>query len=783
MASSSNSAPSLGLQTLSLSSSFEKYRYLTTTGNHPSIDPDSASRAILNDYALVPKPRAKQFLMENEQQAKLEVLRDIVRGSNRQESGLDFVDTDLMLSEEVEEAGPPGYQRRVDSLYGVPEILSQLWLSDSDKLSQAAEALADGARDYDWREPYGESGVLDFFLTLIKSQGTTSSSILQSLRLLGNSCADVDRNRERIVASNSTLAIMRQLQNPSLVHVAIPVLYNVCVDYEPAQRQATSNGLAHQLIDLISSQTLTEDDQRNLTGYICRLLELSLALPSGIDASPENAPEVLLQLASDPRTKFEDFLDISGLVVTYLTDIRFQQRLVAHRTVELVLSILLNSYGRPLSSEDALKGSGLYASAIQDPESESEKSLSKIRNALIQVLSDISALPEFKVAYPLDNPLVGSLHYWLSASQRQLRICSCIMLGNLARSDDVCWTMVHEFGMHHPLIKILEESESTDVVHAAASFLKNLALMPGNKDVLGECGLVELTSRYSTVDAVPQLQYSGASLLRHVISGSFANIKRLLAPLSDDPDSPAHLRTYLSILLALCDRTDQAAIKMEVARSVTAVSRALNSSTGPASQEERDELLDRFYDLHPNVAWPLGMMVNQTTWPVVKSEGWFAFALMAKTAKGCEAINSLLTDPEVLKPLVELITGQKFREWEHPRSASRELEEDELENASFGAQSEDAKRREQEMRKFDRENALVLISKILENALIRLHIQKAERISPFRKQLFEDLLVGSNVDYLSLEQIKAAATEANHSDYMRPRPTIESEQSEQIYED
>ena len=75
-----------------------------------------------------------------------------------------------------------------------------------------------------------------------------TSLLLHSLRVIGNSCADTgmaqlflavhgqadlnpDENREIVVKGNSTLAIIRFFLHSDLVFVAIPVIYNICMDY------------------------------------------------------------------------------------------------------------------------------------------------------------------------------------------------------------------------------------------------------------------------------------------------------------------------------------------------------------------------------------------------------------------------------------------------------------------------------------------------------------------------------------------------------------------------
>ena len=78
-----------------------------------------------------------------------------------------------------------------------------------------------------------------------------------------------------------------QLNDTSLLPFAIPVLYNICVDYgmslpprgrmfadllEPAQKQASQSFLTKELIDLISSPRFRESSA--FIGYVCKLLDM-----------------------------------------------------------------------------------------------------------------------------------------------------------------------------------------------------------------------------------------------------------------------------------------------------------------------------------------------------------------------------------------------------------------------------------------------------------------------------------------------------------------------------
>lgn len=82
-----------------------------------------------------------------------------------------------------------------------------------------------------WRLPYGDSGILAFFLEELAKDGISNKLKIQSLRIVGNACADTNKNRALMVEGNRLEAVIRQLSDESVVQFTIPVLYNVMVDY------------------------------------------------------------------------------------------------------------------------------------------------------------------------------------------------------------------------------------------------------------------------------------------------------------------------------------------------------------------------------------------------------------------------------------------------------------------------------------------------------------------------------------------------------------------------
>ncbi len=417
-----------------------------------------------------------------------------------------------------------------------------------------------------------------------------------------------------------------------------------------------------------------------------------------------------MRLASQQTISLTDFLTFVNCTVLFLQDTRFQLRLIEQHSFETALTILVDSYSRFSSFEELDIGN---LSLTADSERlEDEQLLHQMRDSLIRVLSDVSALPEFSTVYPLDSPLIGSLRMWLTVPQMQLQTCACVMLGNLARSDEICQTMVQSFRIHEPLILILEASDEAQVLHAASGYLKNLVVLAENKSTVGDTRIIRVLARLWSLDHLPQIQYAGAGLVRQLVTNSYNNIRGLLVPLSADPDSPAHSRTYLSLLLVLYENTDQVSTKTEIARSVTAICRVLNSANPPIEVDDFEHTVHRFYSLHEGVAWPLASMVSQKQWPVVRSEGWFAFALMAKNEEGAAAVSQAMHNVAVIRPLVETVTGKSFNGHDALETPEPEVDQRQL-----------------EMKRRDRENALVLISELLRHRVSPTSHEKCRALS------------------------------------------------------
>ncbi|RDW71776.1 hypothetical protein BP5796_07810 [Coleophoma crateriformis] len=575
---------------------------------------------------------------------------------------------------------------------------------------------------------------------------------------------DQQRRTARLKGALPTLAQMWWSDSEHMDLMAEKLADGSRDHYEPAQLQASNSYLTKSLVELISSPRFSNSTA--FLGYVCKILDLLITQSTEPEFAPDNTAIVLLRIAADRErpADMEDFVALVNSAVAYLKHEKFQKAFFVYGSLDIARSILIDSYTR----FDSTPSFGPSA-----PDQDDAKILSEMRSGLNQVLSDVSALPEFAAAVPVISPFASSLRRWLSSPQLQLQVCACIMLGNIARSDAACEEFVHTCQVHKPLITVLENTSDSQLLHATLGFLKNLALPAKNKEALGEAGLMEALPRLWAMDTLQQIQYSSISLARVLVTGCFDNIRRVAQRLSDDPDSPANMRSHMSLLIALFNRTDVEPIKMEITRMFAAICRVVNTFQG-RTPEQMEKIRKKFFLMHPDIGRPLSFMVSQSKWPIVRSEGWFVFALMARYPEGAECISDIMQDVHIFQPLVELLTGRSIVDGSPISSPTQTSQSPDsgtgaaagtspdpgIQDLLSGLSPESVQPQAQaaEISRVDRENALVLVSELLKN--------RGSEMAVMRRTLFEDLLKGGGELVLSYKE----ASEAPPSSHAR-RPS------------
>ncbi|KAI1172220.1 armadillo-type protein [Nemania sp. FL0916] len=561
--------------------------------------------------------------------------------------------------------------QRIKALRQVADIAQNLWMTEpgSPDLDLLAEKVGDAARVEANRIPFGESGILEFFCSIVSTAGVRAPLILQCLRIIGNSSADKDENRARVLASGCLPSIVSLLNDESILAVVISVLFNISLDYEPAHRTIYEAGINPELISLLSSSRL--EGEPVLVSQVCKLLGFVATQEPKANLVHPATPFVLLSLANSqplpPDAKY--FLGLTSVALIYLAQEQFQQTfLKTPGSIDLFLQTFFTACTTLNASQEG-------------PEDEGQ--LKRVQIAFTASLSDLSAQPLFASLCRLEGPEVETLQRWISGTNIPLQSAACLALGNIAREDEKCTYLVQTSAIHEPLISILADPANTDagLLHSVLGFLKNLAILPANKIILGNAGLLEthVLPRIWGIDTqTPQVQFNAVSLTRLLLVECPENVRRMCMPLSDSENSTSttQARSKLHLLMDLNARSHQEPTQMETARATMTVCRVLHSSSGgpqsilswmtfpdpvalPLSaslsltdraEAESDRYRAAFYASHDTITTAMLRLAQQSKFPVLKSELLFVFALMAGTRSGAAAV------ARIAEQLVPLLT-------------------------------------------------------------------------------------------------------------------------------
>ncbi|PVH72809.1 hypothetical protein DL98DRAFT_659810 [Cadophora sp. DSE1049] len=391
---------------------------------------------------------------------------------------------------------------KIEYLTHILPIVTHLWLSGSEHLDLSAEKLADASRETRWRIPIGESGVLDFFLGILPHCDARRVLKLQILRLIGNACADVgtlkfgyihiedsnsyfeDNNRAQILSRNVFPSIIRDLKDHILSPFAVVVIYNMCVDFGPAQREASKQQLTRELIEYLSAGDYGHGEV--FLDHCCEPLGFMAPQETEIEQAPSNTSLLLLNVAAglDIENKFEEFSKLLDIAALYLTKhIKFRKALIEHGGMTNALTLMTKTYMSLEKPKSITRQS--YEAFPQDA---IDRAVTSILTLGQQIL-ETSSLPEFSIAlYPLDSQFGANLVRLLSSSREVFQNYACVLLGNLARSDKVSEELVHTYQIHNNLNTILKTTDDAKILFAALSLLNNLCLSPRNKIELGNSG-------------------------------------------------------------------------------------------------------------------------------------------------------------------------------------------------------------------------------------------------------------------------------------------------------
>ena len=353
------------------------------------------------------------------------------------------------------------------------------------------------------------------------------------------------------------------------------------------------------------------------------------------------AISAIYQTIITPGVEIETQVSLANVIVTFLKHEQIQKSLIEDEKLSIILDLFVFSYTQDsIKTEDHFDSTSdsKWHHSTQDADDEAQ--LVTLRSELSAELWDMTALTEFAVNYPPASRFVQRLISWLSIDEPQMQVCACSILRNTASSDQNATDMVMIFKVHLLLTPILNDSSNLQVLENSIRLMKNLAVPAANKE---ELNIFESVTSIWIKFESPTLNYAAASLVRQLLRGCFSNAQRFLRS-----NISAENNSYASRFFHLYRKTEDPAIKTEVARTVVEIWRTANRGNNDevCSQVLCVEKAYGELNLRPDeMVKPVVAMIIESGNPSLVTEGWFGLALMANSDKMWEAIcNALCKD-------------------------------------------------------------------------------------------------------------------------------------------
>lgn len=381
----------------------------------------------------------------------------------------------------------------------------------------------------------------------------------------------------------------------------------------------------------------------------------------------------------------DHYQEYVAILVHYLQDPEFQQKAANPDTLERLVDVLLDFETR--LSLDEFQGIFRELGAHSD----SGKIMSEETNVILMVrlvnsLSAISASDAFVRNFKLRSPVVKKIKSkLLSLATSPSTVCACVMLGNLATSDQVCIDMVEDMGLHLTLIGVLSSRREPALLYAAAGFMRHLAFPEANRSVLGESGLIETCCRLLS-NKDPSVRGEAAAILCKVVSNNFPNIEKVVYEAMPENTTPAQLPgvevpvhptiLYQIVTQALVPSAPLPSTTMknpmiEIGRTIIAILRYLRR----ADAEEDVDAVARHMFKTPVVARPIARLVRQRFYADARSEGLLGLGLMAQSHEGAVCVvEEMKSDSGLLEAIKEFAVEQKNQGQKSDTAAGRDYQ-------------------------------------------------------------------------------------------------------------
>ncbi|KAF9114169.1 hypothetical protein BGX27_011525 [Mortierella sp. AM989] len=530
-----------------------------------------------------------------------------------------------------------------------------------DQVANTFQFFADAARQEMSRTPIGESAAVSLIVNIeaLNTQRLPHVDI-QAMRAFANICVDHEANRQKVLQERGfeTIAeVLKHTTHADAIKTACGALLNTTMAYEPAQSKVIELDTIEQLLKVLKSDL--EENETSMTiasRVIANLSELDSGSQSVIKFDGIKIVVQLLQKACKDVDNYMDLIDAStDILSAVITKDSAQLAIQQGGLLPPLLDILEHA-------------STLDDGKTEEEKKEDDKRFGVTKSSLLEVivsttLADGNMVPIFN-----DKEVMNTFLRWLQIADREdLQTCASLCIGNVARSDDHCVKLVHEYQAVEPLIHVVRKATDLKASHAATGVLRNLALPEKNREIMGDAGVIQACFPLLKKDNAVPLQANIVGILKRLCLSSSNNVIRVISgrepyeTLSSTLSTEGDFETPMSTLVELIERTDDFALKSEGTRTLCNL---IKVTWGSESMREFDDnsvaALKQTLN-KTDVVLQIAAMTRNPKYLVLQNEGVIALTLLVTSPAQeknavLEALVSTTLDPQ---PPTEVISSEE----------------------------------------------------------------------------------------------------------------------------
>lgn len=453
-----------------------------------------------------------------------------------------------------------------------------------------------------------------------------------------------------------------------LVRAYSPLIFHVLNEKDPAKAAAAVIRLDFTLSGYLAGHRIPDAALDYATELLTWTTEKLTAAQFNDDVSLDTFTELLKVTLDYDEDHYQEYI---AILVHYLQDPEFQAKVATPELLGNLITLMLDFESRISPDEiDAVFEELAISKKTEKTASDSTNVL--LAAQLIGTISAISATDPFAQRFNIRSPVIETIRAKLNATASPSTICACVMLGNLAMSDEICTDMVRIMELHLPLASILSSSTKSALLYAAAGFMRHLTFPEANRATLADAGLLQTcTALLEQTDAA--VRGEASAIIGKLVTDNLHNIIKVVCEEVGETVVPnAHpvvgveassestvLHQIIEQALAPAGPLPSTAMKnatIELSRSVVTILRFLGK---PNAENDVDAIRQQMFTV-PLLARPLAKLIHQRFYADARSEGLLGLGLMAQSSDGAKlVIAEIREDGALLDAIREFAEGKE----------------------------------------------------------------------------------------------------------------------------